>query len=62
MGLVFLGLLFADGGGHARAIGELQSTALSGGELRGSEEPHFFNVCFICYLLFGQKVTEKPPR
>ncbi len=32
-----IGLLFADGGGLARAIGELQSAAWGGGELRGSK-------------------------
>ena len=55
----FFGLLFADGGGRTRAESELQSAAVGVGELRGSSEPHFFNVCFICYLLFGQKVTPK---
>ena len=91
-------MLFADGGGHARAESELQSAAWGGGELRGSKSrrhndgnvlgqlpagnatmrmplrasaaggcgPHDsasrpFSF-LLRYLLFGQKVTEKPPR
>ena len=34
------GQLFVDGGGRARAIGELQSAAWGGDELRDSKESH----------------------